>query len=498
MNNQSIRTVSTEAEFVFAVLSGVDVIRLKADITVSDELRFISGRITSDTQNIKRKLTFTKTVSLDYYTEPITFSGLNIVSTAPDVAFSAAGGSNIHFEECTLTIAARGFDFAVCNRNYYVSFDLNGGEIQCGDTLIKLDRAIANITANATNVIHICKDCHINCAHVKNAPFIIGEGCEGAIFNVYGDILYTAPRMFEIMGSNNKIYIDSLALTETAPIHISGTHGAGSVTVGKFTGSGKFALEADSIGSNGEPGGYALMNQQKASRSEFALVSVENPGDKLQTIIQSAATSKCAVKIGGNPITCQNLAFDHVKSIFISANITARNITLCDATICIDAGVTVSADVVTIDVGSGIFGDGTLIANGSTVKLPRLGPYVSRVATGPLLGTVGGSGTVGGEFDNKLIQMMIDKFGDRIFKIIFDNSISVTLGYSTGSVQSVDDIILEHANGCDLIGFREYVPHPRNRTKMMSYVTWHPTHCIQFIGVMDDYCADERVDIMLN
>lgn len=155
----------------------------------------------------------------------------------------------------------------------------------------------------------------------------------------------------------------------------------------------------------------------------------------------------------------------------------------------ITGNVTVT-DIVVVDKWSKVTINGTFTGPSGAIPSP-INNYDSRIVDTPI-GTPGGD--QGGEMTNKVLQKYIDTFGERIFEIMFDNSFAVFIGYPSSKVNSVKDIILSNVEGTDMVGFRQISPHQPEREKGVTFVTWHLTSCIQWIGVMDEPYKDLRID----
>lgn len=95
---------------------------------------------------------------------------------------------------------------------------------------------------------------------------------------------------------------------------------------------------------------------------------------------------------------------------------------------------------------------------------------------------------------NADLKAIIDKFGDRIRVIFFDNSLKLLIGYPGQDPQHATDLILETVGGVDMVGVRHKSTYTHDRDHGVTYVTYHLTQCIQYISIMDEgyeqYCVD--------
>lgn len=158
----------------------------------------------------------------------------------------------------------------------------------------------------------------------------------------------------------------------------------------------------------------------------------------------------------------------------------------------INGNITVNGYAI-VDRYSHVVVNGTLTADGSPITSPICN-FDSRIKEAAI-GSDGGNS--GGEMTNAVVQEYIDTFGDRIFEFMFDNSYAVFVGYPSSKVLSVNDIILKNVAGTDMIGFRNYAPHTPDKRQGATFVVWHVTSCLQWIGVMDEDYADLRIDPLI-
>ena len=96
---------------------------------------------------------------------------------------------------------------------------------------------------------------------------------------------------------------------------------------------------------------------------------------------------------------------------------------------------------------------------------------------------------------NEDLKAMIDKYGDRIRIIFFDNSLKLIIGYPGQDPQHASDLILETIGGTDFVGVRQKSTYTQDRKNGVTYVNYHKTECIQYVAIMDegisaDYCID--------
>ena len=95
---------------------------------------------------------------------------------------------------------------------------------------------------------------------------------------------------------------------------------------------------------------------------------------------------------------------------------------------------------------------------------------------------------------NADLKAMIDKYGDRICIIFFDNSLKLLIGYPGQNPQHASDLILETIGGVDYVGVRQKSTYTQDRDNGVTYVNYHLTECIPYIAVMDEGCENYRID----
>lgn len=97
---------------------------------------------------------------------------------------------------------------------------------------------------------------------------------------------------------------------------------------------------------------------------------------------------------------------------------------------------------------------------------------------------------------NSALKAMIDELGDRICIIAFDNNMKVYIGYPSSTLQNVSDIQLKTFGDTDMVGIPKISNNPKASRLGIASVTWHPTACIQAIGVIDEGFEKYRIDPM--
>ena len=221
--------------------------------------------------------------------------------------------------------------------------------------------------------------------------------------------------------------------------------------------------------------------------------------DILEKIGEDMSRAPIVVDVGASVTEMNNFLFQRTYNrtgkvtINLGAALTVRGImNIFNADLEINGSITVE-NYVLVDRYSNVVVNGTLTANGNTVTSPVTN-YDSRIVDTPV-GSEGGS--AGGEMTNAVVQEYIDTFGDRIFEMMFDNGFSVFIGYPSSKVLSVNDILLRNVAGVDMIGFRSYAPHTPDKRQGATFVTWHNTACLQWIGVMDEEYKDLRIDPLI-
>jgi len=244
---------------------------------------------------------------------------------------------------------------------------------------------------------------------------------------------------------------------------------------------------------NGNPGGYAVFCNSKgitftATLFNFDWVTnVEDLKIALQMIEYLSTSSKNAVLNLSTPITTDKLT---IASSFVNlvGNLTVDELVLDHTVMTVTTGGTLTVNKKLLMDNRSLVDDdlktGALSIPNYKGEYPIRGPFnSSALAVNPILdGTVSGSNS----FTNATLQLLINKFGNRIFMIVFDNNYKVSIGYSSSQLKNVNDIILDSVGGVDMIGIRHYVPHPNRVNESVSYVTWKLTSYIQQVSILDE------------
>lgn len=97
---------------------------------------------------------------------------------------------------------------------------------------------------------------------------------------------------------------------------------------------------------------------------------------------------------------------------------------------------------------------------------------------------------------NAAVKALIDKYGERIAIIQWNNGFRVHIGYRglNDTVKSVKDLQLESFGGVDMVGVKSPSTLSADRAKGVTMTTWHDTAEIQHVIVMDDGFEDYRPD----
>ena len=247
--------------------------------------------------------------------------------------------------------------------------------------------------------------------------------------------------------------------------------------------------------------GYSIRVDGLAAAKQMVYVCVEVNDSSIQRVIDLIPITNACVAISPTSPTVSGFSFKSASfaEFELVANLKVTDYLYLENTeIAIRTGVTLKIEkkaFLKVDAFSSIVGAGTLLLNTTSKTLPLIGNFSSYDDIGPYMGTTGSSNSPDG-FNNAVVQKMIDKYGDRVFQIMFDNHSQVLIGYTASTTAKVSDIVLEKVEGVDLIGFRSYQRHPQDKNKWISYMTWHATGLIQYISIMDEACADHRPDLL--
>lgn len=99
-------------------------------------------------------------------------------------------------------------------------------------------------------------------------------------------------------------------------------------------------------------------------------------------------------------------------------------------------------------------------------------------------------------FTNAGLKAMIDKFGERISILQWNNGFRVHIGYRglNDTVKSVKDLKLETFGGVDVVGVVSPSTLSADRQKGVTMTTYHDTAELQHVIVMDEGFEDYRPD----
>lgn len=257
----------------------------------------------------------------------------------------------------------------------------------------------------------------------------------------------------------------------------------------------------NSISNHGLVNNYSVRLDGQPVDKSMVVAYLKLGADEIQPVLDLLPITNAIVIISPTVTEVGGLSLKSTKFVEfdLASNLQIRHyLYLENAAIRVVSGKTLSIAknaFLKIDAFSSIVGQGTLSINGTAKTLPLLGNYSSYEDIGPYLGASGSSNSPDG-FNNAVVQKMIDKYGDRIFQIMFDNHSQVLIGYTASTTAKVSEIVLEKVENVDMIGFRSYQRHPQDPNKWISYMTWHATGLIQYISVMDETCANNRPDIL--
>lgn len=99
-------------------------------------------------------------------------------------------------------------------------------------------------------------------------------------------------------------------------------------------------------------------------------------------------------------------------------------------------------------------------------------------------------------FTNAGLKAMLDKFGERVAIIQWNNGFRVHIGYRgvKDTVKSVKDLKLETFGGVDVVGVQSPSSLSADRERGVTMTTYHDTAEIQHIIIMDEGFEDYRPD----
>lgn len=508
--------VQTFDQFKAAWQSG-NTITVGSDIVIDEDLASIKGvTINGAEGSTKKTITFSKELALNG--NGIIFNNLKIVFNG-DIGMTC-DMINIAFKNCEIESSGDTFINIARISNLNVipaSVSFTNTDIICAGNIALIggtEYTVGNYSHFAESALKISGG-EVSCG--GDEPFKIAGRCDRFKLVVAPDSLdvSAADHIIILNADGAEISIGSSALgeefgtdKEKTPIliDVDKTYSAissGKILFGTLANNQIYLVKSNAAAMNGNPGGYAVFSENKGvtfSVTSFDFDWVESIDDLNRALdmaryvstygsISALITLKATVSadtisvidtyagISGNTLTVRNLALENSKLY------------------CATGGKIIVNMKLSMDQLSWIN------ENGGTITVPHFkgeypirGPFNSNaLVTNPILD--GPNSGASEAITNKTLQMMINKFGKRIFMITFDNNYKVPIGYSSSEVKSADDFILESIGGVDMIGIRHYIKHPSIPNQHITYVTWKLTSYIQQICIMDEDTA-WRPDIM--
>ena len=411
---------------------------------------------------------------------------------------------SVLFENCTITSTGpllKSFDpdeiskltefsYQFYQRN---NFQLDDVTINTdADYIICLEHQVYPFTISINNAA-------INAANADNLVYVTGTG---------HDI-----HLSDLILPSQMVGCAPTSTTMTQPVFINGIENYNTpgnvqsiisfVSIGLAEGvTMKNYIGTNSISTDARPGGYTVTMDgapipTKYIAYKIPLISSNITQDVLD-IVRLVDESPVALEIVEAEPT-KHLAVYGAKNLTISGVLNAKSLHLIQSYVNI-AGTVTLTEAFTCDVLSYVEGSGTLTANSKAVTLPIKNVRTdSRQPKGPILAATGSAGD--GPITNAMIAALIEKFGNRIFMIRFDNGMAIDIGYERSAAQSINDVILENIGGVDMIGVRCRMANPNQirhtrQTTGATYISWHPAACVQAFGIMDEGFERFRPDPM--
>lgn len=526
--------VSTAKEFLdYKWLDSIMIV--KGDITIPDALELGCGDATIIGED-NASLTFQKEICAHGCAFLFKNLTINFNSSGELGAIHTLNGATVKFENCVITVAGK--FVTVAEGNIYalsVLLDcctitstkplfetVDGKSVYPIDNLIHVGNTVskyARLTARQVFSLDRCTinytgtDPLVNMTHRIEATGIYIEDSALNIPNAKNLVKITGPSHRVVLGeikipsqmtgcSPSEKTLTHVVLVDCDESSINNNNPKAKIVFRNctFSEKTKYLVNATGIFA-GKPGGYPVEVNELMAHGNLVSYQIDASKRQLQPCLDAAKDINGEIYImpSAEPSN-EDLVIHRTKHLVIGGPINAKSLHIHDAYVKIDGAVTLS-ETFSANAMSYVEGSGSITANGKKIALPIKNVYTdSRDPNGPVLD---GKGSVGkeGDFTNAVVQALIDKFKNRIFLIRFDNGMTIAIGYQRSEAATIDDILLEHIGGVDMIGVRRRIANPNStrhtrQTTGASFITWHLTRCVQAISIMDEGAENFRPDPM--
>ena len=95
---------------------------------------------------------------------------------------------------------------------------------------------------------------------------------------------------------------------------------------------------------------------------------------------------------------------------------------------------------------------------------------------------------------NFALKQIIERYGDRIAVLHWDNGQRVYFGYGPDNPRSACDAIFQTVAGVDFVGWRRKSGYSRDAKLGVTSIQWHMTCMLQTMSIMDEGFEDYRPD----
>lgn len=418
-------------------------------------------------QQFKFAMLFTrcKITSADSLAKTFNPDGLSFMT---EFSYQFDEKNMLRFEDCDITSSTKTALVLFEKRAYPINIIIQGGSVTA---------------SSANNLVYITgpnNDVHLAGFEMPSQMI----GCEPTKNTSIHPVFINDEFGYNIPGNNLKsiVSFSDIKIADGASMH-------------SYVGTNAISTDA-------RPDGYTVFLDGKPMPTKYITYQIalftESDTQKVLDIIWLIEDSPINL-VMLEPEPSKHLAVYKAKKLTISGVLNAKSLHLIQSYVNI-AGTVTLTEAFTCDVLSYVEGSGTLTANSKTVTLPIKNVRSdSRQPKGPILAATGSAGD--GPITNTMIAALIEKFGNRIFMIRFDNGMAIDIGYERSAAQSINDVILENIGGVDMIGVRCRMPNPNQirhtrQTTGASYISWHPAACVQAFGIMDEGFEMFRPDPM--